>query len=139
MSWTVAETRDIETCLAIRNAVFVVEQGIALEDDVDGLDEQALHILLSVNDEPVGTARILVSNGVAKIGRVAVLKAHRGGGHGKSIMREAVALAKRKGLSKAKLGAQVEAVGFYEDLGFSPEGEEFLDAGMPHLMMSMDL
>ncbi len=135
----VGETRDIGACHAVRRAVFIEEQGIDEDDDFDGLDEGALHVLATENSAPVGTARILVIEGAAKIGRVAVLKSHRGKGVGKQILRSALEISREAGLTRAKLEAQTTAIGFYEDLGFVAEGEEFLDVGIPHRLMTREL
>ncbi len=129
-------TKDIESCLAVRHKVFVEEQGIALEEDVDGLDEEAIQFLVRDGDQPVGTLRILVKDTTAKIGRLAVLKSHRGRGLGRDLMLAALEhLQAQDHLTKVKLGAQIEAIGLYESLGFRPEGDTFMDAGLPHQMM----
>ena len=132
----ITTTRDIDTCHMIRKLVFVVEQGIGLEEDIDGLDDTATHLLATDNGSPVGTARLLEKGTTGKIGRLAVLKTHRGKGIGAAIVRAALAeFASRPHLTEARLGAQIEAVAFYESLGFGQIGDEFLDAGMPHQEM----
>ena len=129
-------TRDVESCLAVRRDVFVEEQGIALEEDVDGLDEEATQILARDGNRPVGTLRILESVAIAKIGRLAVLKSHRGKGLGRDLMLAALDHLKAQDhLTHVKLGAQIEAIGLYESLGFEREGDTFMDAGLPHQMM----
>lgn len=133
-------TRDIERCHAVRHAVFVVEQGIALEEDIDGMDEAATHVLARDGGLAIGTLRILESGPTAKIGRLAVLKSHRGHGIGRALMQAALDhLATRDHLTEVRLGAQIEAVAFYEALGFSAIGDTFLDAGLPHQMMTRPL
>ncbi|MEO1026553.1 MAG: GNAT family N-acetyltransferase, partial [Pseudomonadota bacterium] len=89
--------------------------------------------------EPIGTARVLVDDRTAKIGRVAVLDSHRGEGVGQDLMRTVLDDLRASGLARAKLGAQTHAIGFYEALGFTAEGPEFLDAGIPHRTMTLDL
>ena len=129
-------TNDVDSCLAVRYTVFVEEQGIALEEDMDGLDEEAIQILVRDGEQPVGTLRILVKDTTAKIGRLAVLKSHRGRGLGRDLMLTALEhLQAQDHLTKVKLGAQIEAIGLYESLGFRPEGDTFMDAGLPHQMM----
>ncbi|NNL18699.1 MAG: GNAT family N-acetyltransferase [Boseongicola sp.] len=129
-------TRDIAACHSVRKAVFVEEQGIALEEDLDGMDEIATHLLAKHEGTPIGTARMLEKGHIGKIGRLAVLKSHRGQGLGAAIMRAALEeLGKRPHLSEARLGAQIEAIAFYEALGFTPHGDQFLDAGLPHQEM----
>ncbi|MBT8413917.1 MAG: GNAT family N-acetyltransferase [Boseongicola sp.] len=129
-------TDDIAACQRVRKIVFVDEQGIALAEDLDGMDDQATHLLATDNGTPIGTARVLEKGSTGKIGRLAVLKPYRGHGIGAAIMRAALDdLAARPHITEARLGAQIDAIAFYEALGFTPEGDEFLDAGLPHQEM----
>jgi ElaA protein len=129
-------TRDIATCQRLRRAVLIEEQGVSEADEVDGLDPQAIHLLAYAGNEPVGTARILVKGSVGKIGRVCVMPTARGTGLGARLIRTALeVLQGQPGVSEAYLGSQSHATGFYEKLGFAVEGEEFLDAGIPHRHM----
>lgn len=139
MSLDIFETRDIAACHAIRRVVFTNEQGVSVEDDVDGCDEKAVHLIATSGGREVGTARMLIDGGTGKIGRVAVLKDHRGTGLGKGLIIAAVEVLKSRGVHTAKLGAQTHAIGFYEALGFTAEGPEFDDAGIPHRMMVRSL
>jgi ElaA protein len=140
MIHTIAITRDLATCLAIRRRVFIEEQGVSEADEVDGLDPVALHLLAMQDATPVGTARILLDGAVGKIGRVCVLEEARGTGLGAALIRAAVAeLRAMPGVAKAKLGAQVHALGFYERLGFEAVGPVYMDAGIPHRDMVMAL
>lgn len=135
MSVEIVETRDIAACQAIRRVVFTEEQGVSTADEVDGRDEEALHLIAVAGGCEVGTARMLIDGQTGKIGRVAVLKPHRGTGLGKGLILAAVEVLKSRGVKTAKLGAQTHAIGFYEALGFTAEGPEFDDAGIPHRMM----
>ncbi|MGI9394865.1 MAG: GNAT family N-acetyltransferase [Boseongicola sp.] len=133
MTVTITETRDIASCQAVRHVVFTVEQGVSREDDIDGLDEVATHLIAFESGKPVGTARLLENGTTGKIGRLAVLIEHRGYGIGKALMVAALErFASRSHLTAVRLGAQTSAIGFYEALGFTPEGEEFMDAGILH-------
>jgi ElaA protein len=133
-------TRDIATCRHLRRVVFIEEQGVSEADEVDGLDESAIHLLALVNNAPVGTARLLVAGSTGKIGRVCVLREARGTGLGAALIRAALAeFRAMPGVSRVKLGAQSHATGFYEALGFRVLGEEFIDAGIPHREMVLDL
>ena len=136
---TIAVTTDLDTVLAIRRVVFIEEQGVSVEDEVDGKDPTAIHLLASDSGLPLGTARLLLSDGIGKIGRVAVLKEARGRGLGRDLVLFAVEELRRRGARQATLGAQTHALGFYEALGFSAVGPDFLDAGMPHRKMVRDL
>ncbi|MCU0902888.1 MAG: GNAT family N-acetyltransferase [Tabrizicola sp.] len=129
-------TDDIPTCQALRRVVFIEEQGVPEADEVDGLDGRAIHLLAWDGECPVGTARLLVKGEVGKIGRVCVLPEARGLGLGAALIREAlVVLQGQPGVIEAYLGSQSQATGFYEKLGFVVEGDEFLDAGIPHRHM----
>jgi predicted GNAT family N-acyltransferase len=136
----IAPTTDIATCQALRRAVFIDEQGVDPDLEVDGLDSEATHLLAVKHGRPVGTARILFSGEVAKVGRVCVLPELRGTGMGKALMMAAIAECRsRLGLSEVRLGAQTYAIGFYQALGFVAEGSEFMDAGIPHREMVLEL
>lgn len=140
MNWTISQTQDIETCLALRRTVFIDEQNVSEADEIDGRDGDALHLLAHRADRPVGTARILLRDGVAEIGRVCVLQEARGTGLGAAIIKACVDLAAaHPGISKAKLGAQTHALPFYEKLGFTAFGPVYDDAGIPHRDMERSL
>ena len=133
MTLRIAETSDIATCQALRRVVFIEEQGVSLEDEVDGRDGEALHLLATLDGKPVGTERILLGDGTGKIGRVCVLAEARGKGIGAALIRAALdRLRAEPGIATAKLGAQTHALGFYAALGFEAYGPEYLDAGIPH-------
>lgn len=136
----ITETRDITTCRHLRRVVFIDEQGVAESDELDDLDDQAIHLLALINDQPIGSARLLVTDYIGKIGRVCVLKQARGAGVGAALIRAAVDHFRQiPGITKAKLGAQVHALGFYENLGFQATGPIYDDAGIEHRDMVLDL
>ena len=140
MSYAISVTNNHEACFALRHQVFVDEQGVPVEEELDELDAEATHILATKDGVPVGTARVVYQDEIAKIGRVCVLKSTRGTGLGADLINAAVQLAKDKsGITKAKLGAQLHALGFYEKLGFSVYGPVYLDAGIEHRDMVLAL
>ena len=120
----------------IRREVFVREQGIPESDEWDGEDATSVHILATLNREPVGTGRL---NRAGKIGRIAVLPGLRGRGVGSLILDRLLEEARRLGIREPCLHAQVQAVSFYEKLGFERKGEVFDEAGIPHVRMSLVL
>jgi len=131
---------DLSACLALRRAVFIVEQGVPADVEQDGRDGAAHHILAFLDGTPVGAARLLVEGETGKIGRVCVLKDTRRQGIGAALIRAGVDHLRSLGLRRAKLGAQTHALAFYEGLGFTAYGSEFSDAGdQPHRMMRRDL
>lgn len=133
-------TQDIATCLALRRAVFIDEQGVSEADERDDLDAQAVHLLAWIDGKPVGSARLLTSGKIGKIGRVCVLPEQRGTGLGAAIIGTAVEEFRRiPGVETVKLGAQTHALSFYEKLGFTAFGPVYDDAGIPHRDMMLDL
>lgn len=135
----VALTEDIAACQALRRRVFIEEQAVPEADELDGRDSGALH-LLAFDGKPLGTARLLIEGATGKIGRVCVLAEARGRGIGQALMREAVqVLRAQPGVTRAKLGAQIHALGFYEALGFRAFGPDYQDAGIGHRDMELML
>lgn len=119
----------------IRKQVFVEEQGVPAELELDAQDEQAVHWLLRRDGEPVATARLLVQSRQGKVGRVAVLPAWRGHGLGREVMLEIHRWGERQGLEKISLDAQVQVIPFYEKLGYESVGDRFVEAGILHQRM----
>ncbi len=140
MNWTISQTDDLAMCHALRRAVFIEEQQVSEADEVDGRDGDALHVLATVDGAPMGCARILVNGDTAKIGRVCVLKPARGTGLGAAIIETCLDIARTQpGVTRAKLGAQVHALAFYERLGFTAFGPVYDDAGIDHQDMERAL
>ncbi|MEM7321065.1 MAG: GNAT family N-acetyltransferase [Pseudomonadota bacterium] len=136
MTVVIETTNDLAACLDLRHRVFVLEQGVPVEEERDAHDERAIHLLARVDGAAAGTARILFDGDTAKIGRVCVLSDMRGQKLGVSLIEKAVEVARHKsGITRVKLGAQITALGFYEKLGFVAEGAVFLDAGLEHRTM----
>ena len=118
----------------IREQVFIQEQQIAVEDEWDAEDAVSVHFVVYDQDQPIATARLLQNNSV---GRVAVLKSHRGVGIGKLLMQQIIQQAKHEQREFLKLSSQVHAMQFYAGLGFKVEGEQYLDCGIPHIDMRL--
>ena len=118
----------------IREQVFIQEQQIAVADEWDAEDAVSVHFVVYDQDQPIATARLLKNNSV---GRVAVLKSHRGLGIGKLLMQQIIQQAKHQQREFLKLSSQVHAIQFYAGLGFNVEGEQYLDCGIPHIDMRL--
>ena len=128
---------DAPALRVIREAVFILEQQVPVELEWDGLDAGCLHVLATDSaGNPVGTARLLPDG---HIGRMAVLKEWRGRGVGSALLRLLLAEAKKRQLSRVVLNAQTYAAGFYAKFYFQAVGEEFMDAGIPHVKMILPL
>jgi predicted GNAT family N-acyltransferase len=116
----------------IRFAVFVEEQRVPAEIELDEMDAKSLHAVAFGDRVAVGTGRLLPDG---HIGRMAVLKDWRGRGVGSLILKTLVDAARSRGEREIVLSAQVHATAFYRAHGFVEEGAEYLDAGIPHVDM----
>jgi predicted GNAT family N-acyltransferase len=122
---------------AIREAVFMREQGVTPELEWDGLDEACHHALaLSASGDAIGCGRITPAG---HIGRMAVLPEWRAQRVGSAILEVLLDYARSQNLDCVELSAQVPAIPFYQSHGFEAEGEVFMDAGMPHRRMKLQL
>jgi ElaA protein len=132
---------EFERALAIRLAVFVEEQGVSLAQEIDGLDDQARHLLASVDGAPAGTLRIrLLDDGrAAKIERVAVLAERRDCRIGQALMEAALDLVRAQGVREVRLHAQTAVQGFYARLGFAAVGDVFVEDGIDHIAMILPM
>ncbi|MDO8861868.1 GNAT family N-acetyltransferase [Haliea sp. E1-2-M8] len=127
---------DRDALRALREQVFIVEQQVPRDIEWDGCDEDALHILGTLDGVPSACGRLLPGG---KIGRMAVLAAQRGRGHGAAVLQALVDAAREQGLTEVYLHAQQHAADFYRRAGFEPEGEPFVEAGIPHIAMRQQL
>src|SRR5580692_3154732 len=116
---------------AIRVTVFVEEQGVPLEAELDELDATAEHFLAIVGDVPMGAARLMASGEVGILGRLAVLKQGRGLGVGVALVAAIENRVIELGLPAVELHSQIRACGFYERLGYRTYGEQDYDSGIP--------
>jgi predicted GNAT family N-acyltransferase len=120
---------------ALRHQVFVEEQAVPPELERDVFDALAIHLVALSGDDVIGTLRIVVSGDSAKIGRMAVLAAHRNGGIGSRLMERADEIARSMNVKEIALHAQLSAKTFYARLGYRADGEEFEEAGIAHVTM----
>jgi predicted GNAT family N-acyltransferase len=131
-----------EAALAVRIAVFVHEQGGPADEEPDRYDPQCRHFLVETEGRIVGVARLYPfspEDGIAKIGRIALLPEVRSRGWGRVLLRYMMDRAWDAGYRVAILDAQTYLLAFYEAEGFVAEGEVFLDGGIPHRRMRRDL
>jgi predicted GNAT family N-acyltransferase len=118
----------------VRVVVFVQEQNVPVDIEMDDRDAFCVHVLARHRRRPVGTGRIDIEKH-GKIGRVAVLPEYRAQGMGKALMVALEAIAEQAGLMQVWVNAQVSAQGFYEKQGYAAEGETFLEADIVHCRM----
>ena len=139
---------DMDDALSVRRAVFIEEQGVAEEDEIDAADRDGgwlgnvIQMVLYLDGAPIATGRLLHDDlhpEVAHIGRVAVLKAHRNAGRGRALMLALQDAARERGYHKITLAAQLHAVLFYESLGYVARGDVFLDTNIEHRWMDLRL
>ncbi|AFR09216.1 GNAT family N-acetyltransferase [Nocardiopsis alba] len=130
------DEKDRAAVFVIRGAVFVAEQKVPIDEEWDERDATAAFLLALDEGVPVGTVRLVDQGaGVGLLGRMAVLPEGRGRGIGAALVRAAEDLGRELGLERVELHAQTHALGFYERLGYTAHGEEFLDANIPHRHM----
>ncbi|MBS4217986.1 GNAT family N-acetyltransferase [Bacillus sp. FJAT-49711] len=129
----------LQDAFNIRKTVFVEEQKVPLELEIDEFENSSDHFVLYSKDIPIGAGRFRVLNGKGKIERICVLSDERGTGAGNKIMTEIEHYAKKSGIKILKLNAQTYAIPFYEKLGYRVVSEEFLDAGIPHKTMEKNI
>lgn len=140
MTLVISQTLDLATCHRLRRIVFIEEQNVPEAEELDGLDDQSIHLLAELEGRAIGSARLMRMDETGKIGRVCVLKEARGTGAGAALIRHALGyFAAQHGVTRVKLGAQTHALNFYERLGFTAFGPEYLDAGIPHQDMEIRL
>ena len=132
----VAAPEDRPDIAALRTRVFVEEQGVPPEIEQDAADDDAVHVL-SRDDAGavVATGRLLVRGSTAGIGRMAADASVRGRGHGAAVLAELHRQAVLRGVTAIELHAQVSARGFYERAGYTAVGDDYLEAGIPHVTM----
>lgn len=126
-----------EDAKAIRQRVFVEEQ--QFHNEFDEIDDRATHLVLYDGEQAVATGRMYEEDGVAILGRIAVLPAYRGQHLGAEVIRLLEQEAVSAGFHKAALSAQCRAQGFYEKLGYRPMGEIYFDEYCEHIHMEKEL
>ena len=133
VSWEEAAT----ALRVIRTAVFIREQQVPEELEWDQFDAVSVHALAINNaGQPVGTARLLPDG---HIGRMAVLKEWRGQGLGSALLTKLLQVLVKRRQFQAQLHAQTSAIPFYKKFGFEIAGEEFIEAGIPHVKMTLSI
>ena len=128
-SWSDAE----KEAYSVRKRVFIEEQDVPEEMELDEYDPLAQHALAYLNSECIGTARLVILPGnVGRIGRMAVLPMHRRQGIGGRLLHALLDLSKSQGITQLELHAQLSAIPFYEKFGFITQGDIYDEAGIAH-------
>ena len=129
----VAYKTHAEEIVAIRTEVFICEQRVPEELEMDGLDSGAMHVLVFDGDEAIGTGRILPDG---HIGRIAVKHHYRNRGTGRMITQKLLGIARDLNLPEVWLSSQYHAREFYQKLGFAEQGDCYEEAGIAHVRMT---
>lgn len=145
MQITVQPWSSIETqASAIRRQVFIVEQAVPEELELDGLDDEAWHVLIQTEDQSIATARLLFEmddlnpqKKIGRIGRMAVLVPFRRRGYGQELLSALIAKGHELGVREFYLHAQLSAQSLYAKFGFIAEGEVYDEAGIAHQTMRL--
>lgn len=140
------DVRRVETdeemadALAVRREVFIEEQGVPENLEIDGKDEESVHFVAYDSDDPIGAARFReYDDSTVKVERVAVVESERKGGLGREIMAVVEDTARAEGYESVLLHAQAPVIDFYERLGYEITSEEFEEADIPHREMRKPL
>ena len=121
-------------CNLIRHLIFVMEQNVPHDLELDDRDAICIHLLLKLNNDYIATGRIDLEK-QGKIGRLAVLPSFRNKGYGQIILHNLELIAKENNLSAVWLNAQKQTINFYQQSGYIIVGNEFLEANIIHLKM----
>lgn len=135
-----ADDPDMARVRAIRRQVFVQDLGVPEQQEFDRLDlpgADTVFALLTADGNALGTGRLQGAADHYKIGRIAFLPSARGQGSGRRLVTALVCRAVEAGARRVPVDARLEAVGFYEKLGFIPCGQPFMQRGMRHLPMEL--
>lgn len=129
----IRDEEQMNEALKIRQEVFVVEQEVDPEIEYDEFEEDSTHVLATIGDQAVGTARWRETGTGFKLERFAVPKAFRGKGVGAALLK--FVLDQIEDNTHVYLNSQMVALGFYERLGFKAVGKIFYEANIPHKKM----
>ncbi|WP_400246567.1 GNAT family N-acetyltransferase [Niallia sp. JL1B1071] len=128
--------KELEDAFYVRQTVFVKEQNVPVEEEIDEFEKNSTHfVLYDENKKPIGAGRYRAFDEYGKVERICILSTNRKGGAGKAVMNKIEEYALNSGAPALKLNAQTHAIPFYSKLGYEVVSEEFLDAGIPHRTM----
>ena len=126
---------ELAAAFALRRAVFCDEQGVSAQEEFDGRDDEALHLVALAGGRLVGTCRLLFAGARARLGRLAVAADARRRGAGAALLTAAEAEVRAAGAAVIVLHAQTRARTLYDRQGYTTRGREFTEAGIAHVTM----
>ena len=127
--------RELAAALQLRHDVFVIEQGVPVREELDGRDDDGIHLVAVAEGEVLGTCRLLVIGSTVQFSRLAVRRCARRRGIATSLLQAADAESRAAGARRMVLHAQTYARQLYENAGYQPRGRTFWEAGIEHLAM----
>lgn len=130
----VENEKELSDAFLVRTDVFVEEQGVAVEAELDEYDAFCKHVLVYYEGIPTGTGRLRIVDDKAKLERICVLEKYRKYGVGKLIVEKLEEIALQDGYNKFKLNGQTHAKAFYEKLGYVASSDVFMEEDIPHLL-----
>ncbi|WP_093134780.1 GNAT family N-acetyltransferase [Salinibacillus kushneri] len=119
----------------VRKIVFIEEQGVSPDLEMDEHDSSATHFVGYKNGIPVAASRLRYLDQYGKLERICVLKEERNHHYGQQMIQAMEEVIRENQYRKSKLNAQTHAEGFYQSLGYKTISDEFMDAGIPHVTM----
>ena len=128
---------DLKDIFKIRKIVFIKEQKVPINEEIDGFDEDSKHIIALYKNSPIGCARIRFIGKKAKLERIAILKNYRGKGFGKNIVEYLIKYSKNKSAGEIVMNAQFYLADYYKKFGFKSRGKTFMEAGIKHIEMCL--
>jgi len=140
MTVTKIETEDVlKIAYDIRKIVFVDEQHVPVEIEIDEHEDDAIHFICSDGENYVGASRLRFVDDFGKLERICILKEARGNHYSKALIQAMEDEIKHNNFQEARLHAQSQAIGLYESVGYHVISDEFLDANIPHVEMRKKL
>ena len=130
---------EIKDAFEVRKCVFVDEQKIPMEIELDQFEDSAKHVIGYYEGKPVAAGRMRIVDNFAKLERICVIKSYRKYGMGRLIIEKLEKLAKGDDMNQAKLHSQIQAVKFYEKLGYKKVSDVFMEDNIPHVIMMKSL
>ena len=128
--------KELDQVIAIRKEVFVEGQNVPVELEIDGLDDEAEHVIAYLDEESIGCARIRFDT-YAKLERIAIVEKYRGRGFGRQLTDFLIEYCKQKDVDEIRLHSQTYVADFYKKLGFRIRGKPFFEADIEHVEMYM--
>lgn len=131
--------KEKEQAFHLRRIIFVDEQQVPIEEELDKYDDVATHFVGYQKNIPIAASRLRWINNFGKLERICIIKSQRGKSFGTKMVKAMESEIRNRGFTKAKLNAQIYAIDFYQQLGYNVITEAFLDAGIPHVTMVKQL